>query len=87
MNCDCIQNTADILLPKLRESNPVNPKKGAITSVQCGNIGLNFKTGETMLGIPFRIRFEKQRKEDDVLIYAYFCPFCGVSTKATGGEQ
>ena len=80
MNCNCIQETSEKLLPKLRE-NPVRPKKGAITSVQCGNIGLSFKTGKTMLGIPFRVRFEKQMKEEEVLIYADFCPFCGKSTK------
>jgi hypothetical protein len=83
MNCNCITETENQLSEKLKGDDSCfkRPRNNLCTSISAKNIGLNFKTGKTMLGIPFNVYWDKQRKPSEVMFYATFCPFCGKPTR------
>lgn len=87
MNCDCIKTTQEQITPMIAAKGSGNRKAGALESVRCANVGLNFRTGKTMLGIPFTVRWEGQKKTDEVPVYAEFCPFCGKATRSEEGPE
>lgn len=79
MNCSCIQDTERRLADHFR------PEAGENTRATCGQIGIDFGSGNLALTIPFTVR-GSARKFNTVKGYpasmvAKFCPFCGRDTK------
>ena len=58
------------------------PKGGKLVHVIAANLGINLKTGSTVLPIPFEVTWEMpngKSKKTTANVSATHCPFCGAS--------